>query len=427
MYQKYQAKAGLTVEKQTITETIQAAMRARQLLWADAQRVLWILLEALHQEINPNKPFDQKALAYWMIRNEAEIMKIKLEARAYQGIQQIIISHIWKLVDRDPSLYDVYKDALEEKTLFDISKIYEIESSEIKTRKALMAFAEELCSRFKMDIYDFPRQGLERIDTIIEQTEKFLDQIYSPHGAELGAEVFQEQHAEANKEQENKQETELLVNLQYQKANNFRFNEERYREEDVLREGFLSDAFMAQSENYRFYSYGDLGIKAPLLIIRSNDLSPLAGLSSDEATKPIRQLLVRIDQEGRYRFLACTAAAAEFYQEEFLRMKIEGISLDVKYALVGFDNHILCASHSLTKGEKERLMTSHEVNKMTVYAAFLNGEIKDPYILKEIIEDHQWNLHDYRSIVNKIVTRHVSSAPVQLVSGSIIERLCFFN
>ncbi len=50
----YTDHAGLTVGKeQTVTETIQAAMRERQLLDEDAQSITWLMFQALYREINP--------------------------------------------------------------------------------------------------------------------------------------------------------------------------------------------------------------------------------------------------------------------------------------------------------------------------------------------------------------------------------------
>lgn len=49
----YSDHAGLTVgKKQTVTETIQAAMRERQLLDENAQSITWLMFQALYREIN---------------------------------------------------------------------------------------------------------------------------------------------------------------------------------------------------------------------------------------------------------------------------------------------------------------------------------------------------------------------------------------
>ena len=64
----YRDRAALTVGKgQTITETIQAAMREQRLLKKDAQTITWVLFKSLYAQINKEAPleFDPRKIMSW--------------------------------------------------------------------------------------------------------------------------------------------------------------------------------------------------------------------------------------------------------------------------------------------------------------------------------------------------------------------------
>jgi len=127
--------------------------------------------------------------------------------------------------------------------------------------------------------------------------------------------------------------------------------------------------------------------------------------------------------DGSYHFLACTAAGAEFYREEFQRLKKDGVDVG-KYALIGFDNHVLCSTGNLTMEEKKTLEGSKAVHQMTTYTAFLNGQIKDPYVLRDIVKEYGWSQETFQQLTGEITKRHVSRHPIKLANHIFFEMLC---
>lgn len=422
--QKYSAQAGLTIGKnQTVTTTIQAAMRERQLLWDDAQTVHWMMLQALYEEINPGKEFDPKALFYWMIRNEGEEIKSKLVTRAYQGIQHVVTQHIWTLIDKGKLKYEDYKDKLEESTPFNPFNQYEVDSTEESTAVVLENYKKELCAFFKISTGSLSRAENANITEIVKQTSGLVEKIASPKGAELNAQVTQEQHVEHAQEQQQQQQQQ--VKTVFDGESNFNFRSEEYTQaQDGISADFMTDKMLGlEGSNYKPYTFDQIRANLPELIVHKDNLSPLTNGDSTTYTKPIKNLLVKCMPDGSYRFLACTAAGAAFYQKEIARLNDES-GEKPKYALIGFDGQVLCSSGNITSEEKVKLEGSTQVAQMTTYTAFLNGQIKDPYILRDIVKTYGWSEETYKQLITAITNRHVSRHPVKLATNSYFEMLC---
>lgn len=425
--QKYSACAGLTIGKnQTVTTTIQAAMRERQLLWDNAQTVQWMMLEALYKEINPDKEFDPKALFYWMIRNESEELKTKLVSRAHQGISRVLIQHVWKAIDEGQLNYSDYAEKLEETTAFNPFNMYELESEEKDTAGVLTAFANDLCKTLKIDQSTLSDDEQKKIKQIIEQTSSLVEKMPSPRSAELNALVCQEQQAEQAQQQQ--QQQQVQVQTMYDGTANFRFQEENYYQgAHAINADFLSDPKPGDpidADRPVLYTFDKTQARLPALLTHRSYLSPITSGSSTKYTKPISNILVKYLPDGTYRFLACTAAGANFYRSELQRFKERGDEVPGKFALIGFDNHILCSSGNMTSEEKRILENAKQVQQMTTYTAFLNGQIKDPYILRDIVKEYGWTQEVYQQLATAITERHVSRHPVRLINQTYFEMLC---
>ncbi len=425
--QKPTACAGLTVgKKQTVTDTIQAAMRERQLLWDDAQTIIWIMLESLHKEVSPTSTaFDPNALFQWMIANEAQELKVKIINRAYQGINHEVEKYIWGLIDTNRASYQSYKEQLEEKVLTEPYDLYEIESEEIETTDALSRYSNHLKNRFDLDESQLPKECRDNIAQIIRQTKDLVDKIPSPHGAELNALVFQEnQQVAQNQEQQDQQQQQrqqlIQLNQLFTGQGAYKFTREKYGEGDRLSDRPIADLASKDSHYDSFKFHFDA--PSPQLIIHKEYLSPLVDHDSQKFTKPISNMLVQILPDHTYRFMGCTAEGAEFYRTEFQRLK--GKLGDVKFALIGFDHHILLSTDNLTRQEAQLLTQSPEVAEMTAFAAFLNGEINDLQALVRLIKKLGWNQETYKTVVEEIRHRHVSRHIIQLLSNPILEIEC---
>lgn len=435
--QAYTACGGLTVGPgQTITETIQAAMRQRLLLAEKGQTIVWVLLEALYKEINPNaKTFDPKGLFLWMLHNEAVQLEKKLIMRAYQGIDQIMKGPVWKKIDqttRDKNihfLHAFYKPLLVETMNFDPYHMYELETEEMPSATVLEAYIKQIRDKYYLgDAEELPLTDQEKasLALIVSQTQALIEKLTQPHGVELNGEVYQEQtmqQQEQNQDQEMNQNLQIFQNIDVNSQ--FQFQEEFYTPE---KDGLAVPNFLMKdfAPEYRQYDFGQAGVsvdRLPPLIVHRSYLSPMQGKASSEFTKPITNILMQILTDGTHRFLACTAKAAEFYVEEFQRAKAAGTRFNAKYALIGFDNHILC-SYGLNEEDRRTIPELDVVVQMTTYAAFLNGRIKNPYVLKSIIDQYKWSYKEYKAIADIIASRHVSKQSMELMGNRVLESLC---
>lgn len=175
---------------------------------------------------------------------------------------------------------------------------------------------------------------------------------------------------------------------------------------------------------YQKYRFDGVNVDLPPLVVHRDYLSPLEGFNSTTFTKPISNILVKCLPDGSYRFLACTAAGSEFCRKEFQHLKESGSGDVGKYALIGFDNHTLYSSSNLTLEEKKTLEGSPAVHQMTTYTAFLNGQIKDPYVLRDIVKKYEWSKDTFQKLIEGITKRHASHHPIKLTNHSFFEMLC---
>lgn len=414
--QSFQACAGMTVgKKQTISETIQAAMRQRQLLKHQGQTIVWIMLESLYKNMQPYKAYNGDLefslgnLLFLMTKNEAEQSETKIVARAFQGIQSILLQYLWQAKEKsskDGGDASQYRSWFTEETGASFYWLYEKETKEIASSTVLKEYALNYCKRLGVQWSDIPLYFTRKITTIIQQTEKFVKNI-SQDNSDLN--IFDVMECEEKNEEE--LELEESSNMgSCQKA-----KKELYYKGDELKANFLTDP-----NNYCLYTFGSLNLKLPHLFVHKEFLSPFENQNSMQVTKPITTLLLQILPDSTYRFVACTALGLDFYNNQLYHLKKEKIVLPEKYALVGFDAQLQGTSWDIPEIEREKIINSFEVKKMTVYIAFLNGQIKDLAIFKQIVKEYGWSSGDYSSLCEMISQRHVSRHPLQLPELSFL-------
>lgn len=415
--QSFQACAGMTVGKnQTISETIQAAMRQRQLLKHKGQSIVWIMLESLYKNLQPYKiyngelEFSLAKLLFLMTKKEAEQSETKIVARAFQGIQSILLQYLSQTKEKSSKYHSDashYRSWFTEESGASFYWLYEKETKEIESSTVLKKYALNYCKRLGIQWSDIPQYYTRKIDIIIQQTEKFVKNISQDSSNLNTIEIM---------EGEEKNEEELELEQNSDMGSHHKAKKEVYHEEDELKENFLTIP-----SNYCLYTFDSLHLNLPNLFVHKEFLSPFENQNSMQVTKPITTLLLQILPDRPYRFVACTALGSDYYNNQLYRLKRKQIALPEKYAIVGFDAQLQGTSWDISEIEREKIINSFEVKKMTVYMAFLNGQIMDRAIFKVIAKEYGWSCADYSLLCEKISQRHVSRRPLQLPECSFLQ------
>ncbi|GAB4222745.1 MAG: hypothetical protein Tsb005_15550 [Gammaproteobacteria bacterium] len=430
----FEDHAGLTVGPgQTVTQSIQAAMRERQLLEENAQSITWMMFGELYREIYPNdgENFDPRKVFHWMISNEARELETKIVARAYQGIYQVISDFALRMVE-EGSNYSAYdcRYALEQTQSVSPYNLYELETKNYQTEQALSAYAKSLQQAFRLARYgiELPPDEQARIDTIIKQTSALIAELPASPTSPINAEVQQEMQTEMEQEQEQEQEMKTKFDV----ANDFVFELETY----TAHQDSLTAAFDTKLRNPAArYQYLQLpkcnDIKLPELLIcpehfavtkikRTNEVSQT--LNTIEQLKPIKLLLIKFMPDGRQQYLACTAAGAEYYS--FLINNERLSDKQPRYALVTTDGDILQTSNNLNYDTCQQLIQQDNCQQMLTYTQFLNGQITKPNVLSGLIKALAWTEKQYETVVDAITDVHVASTPLALLNNASLAKLC---
>jgi hypothetical protein len=434
----YNDHAGLTVGKgQTITETIQAAMRERQLLDDDAQTITWIMFQSLYQQICPDAPedsFDLRQLFYWMIRNEAKEIEIKLINRAYQGIDQIIMSAAWEKISGG------HIDLIANVRIFqDLSPWhnYEIESCEQDASSVLGDYVNKLLDRLNNGVSDeayiqLSVEGTTLIDKIIADTSALISKLQSPPKVALNNEVLQEMQIEQMQQQEIQQEKRMKNT--FDKVQSFVFAVEEYSPVKDSLEAMFEFFTKTKQQRWREQHYKQLqlpncqDIVHPALFFCQQHFAVFkqaaskASTSNLEQLKPIKILLVKVTPENDMKYLACTAAGAEYYSCQLNNNKFS--VNDPAYVMLTIDGDILCISDNISQSKYIEMIATVECQQMMTYAHFLNGKINNVISLSEIIKAQHWTQQNYVDLANAIASVHVSQSPVSLLENAALEKAC---
>lgn len=403
-------RAALTVgKKQTMTETIQAAMRERQLLRGQGQSIFWLILQGLSKSINPEGVTSVKELFYWMIANEAQILSKKLMMRAYQGIQQIIEEELLK----QESLSGV-GEALEKQQQHSVFETYELVSEFLPTATTLRQYYIHLARRNELVLSP---DAIERINKIIAQTEALIAKMQSPHGPELHQEVLQEQeHSHEytmEEESEQEQEEELTIEKRDFYEYDYTFRPQPYsREDDGLDKLALLDEAHLNPDNQWLLKQDSrlrsLTKEMPPIIISQKFI----GITrKDIHMKPIRHFLVQQAPDGKLLYFALSTTGLEFYRKE-----IRGSDLPegYKYAIIGDGGHILYSSTNVDESDREALVNAPDVIQMINFISLLNGQLKDPRIIGEIARRYNWTRDDFSTIIQYIERGNASKHKIHI-------------
>ncbi len=427
----YSDKAGLTIGKeQTVTQSIQASMRERQLLCDDAQTVIWIMFKTLYQEINPHREhFDLESVFYWMIANEAKPTESKIVMRAYQGIDREIEAIVWSNIRSAKKNYKDYEEKLQKSFSLSAWNNYEIESEMNEAETVLNDYVNDRCKDFNIDRLTLPLPTGERIKLLIKETIRLIQEMRQPKGVELNCEVYQEQQAE--KEQEQEQQIKEIVKSIFDKTLSFTFNLEIYDDSDKLEIIFSERGkkkYYYSSEYQQLTLKGCQHLSLPPLLIRPQDFYPLKSTPSNmandplQALKPIKVLLLRMTNYNDLQFLACTTAGAEFFYHQITNLNSQGNK--VTYALIGIDSNLLLTSKNMSSQQKSQLDNSEQIQEYVTFASFLNGQMNNSQLLSQIIRKYGWTKENYLCLADAIAKIHVSRCPMNLHNIASLEKLC---
>lgn len=435
----YQNNAGLTIGKeQTLTETIQAAMRQRKLLEKDAQTITWIMFQELYRAIytkTQQDTFDRKKLIYWMIKNEAKEVENKIINRAYQGIEQAVKEVVWNEIKNDPKQFAKYETALEEQQAHEPYNLYELESNKNNTETVLTNYVEEMLTKFNLTKGALPAATIERVQKIITETHLLIaqleDQPKSDAKADIGVEVQQEMQQMSNEEEE--MEQEQRIKTKNDTMRDFVLAVETYDDQNDSLAVIFNIDNKGQASRYRIPQFDQCEeILQPDLLLCPEHFKVIEWQGQNhekevviQALKPITNLLVQIMPDHQMRFVACTAAGMEFYSNQIKNNKHDGSY--PAYAIISTQGSVLYHSDNIALAELNALIASEQSQKMQTYAHFLNGEISNPLLLSQIIKQQGWDQPQYTRLAQAIANIHVSRQPVRLVGDEVLESFCGWN
>lgn len=427
--------AGLTAgQKQTVTDTVQAALRERQLLDEGAQSVTWVLFQSLYHTIDPKAApgtFDPKKLMYWLLRNEAKDIEAKIINRAYQGIYQAISKVAWEETAKNPSKVNSsegFKAELTEAQSLSPFEIYELDSTMAGTTKVLEGYRNRLLSQFGYEKrkIPIPKEILERVNQIIMETAHLMAELPSPPKCQLGNEVQQEMKTQLTEQQKQQQQSQMRVQNKNDTAHDFVFAKEQYslKGDNLLtifdRNNAQSNYVPIKLPNCEQLKHPELLFRADLFAVtkdaNNNTNEPISEL------KPINMLLVKIMPDQSMQYCACTAAGGEYYS--YLINNNLLTKTDPAYAIITTDGAILSMSNNIDLKTCHTLTNNDQSKKMCAYAEMLNGNVANPAVLAQVIKEQGWQQEDYEKIANAVTNVHVAQTPINLLKNKVLENRC---
>ena len=418
----YQDRAGVTIGKeQTLTDTIQAAMRERQLLREEAQSVVWILFRSLYETIKPGaSEFDLNEVFLWMVQNQARRDANKVLIRAYQGLDQLIDHFARSQVAKGILDAKDIKHTLSKPVRLSISEMYELMSKEENSDIVLEEYVKGLCERYKVQRTDFPKEMEDQIKRIINETNLLIPKINYPHGSELNAEVMHEQQQLEETKQEQQQKQELQINLNYHSNADIILMLETYDKTDDI-----ELIFSLQNKHYRPFSLpGCKDISMPELLMNPRHFTPIQqqDYSQIQFMKPIDNLIIQRNPDGNFRFLACSAAGAKLFREQIKTKQFKDDS--PSYIMLDSMGSVQFKSANTSKQMVRECEQSESFTDMISYLQLLNGQIYYPERMSEFIKKYGITQKMYCQLVSAIKKIHISPRPVELENLPYLESLC---
>jgi hypothetical protein len=133
-------------------------------------------------------------------------------------------------------------------------------------------------------------------------------------------------------------------------------------------------------------------------------------------------LLVQLSPEGDLKYLALTAAGAEFYADQLDDPDLS--ARDPGYALINLEGDIFQFSKNTSLEKCKDIIASDECQQMLHYVEFLNGKIRDPLQLSTVVKEHGWDERDYKALSKLVHSVHVSHHPVELQDNPALQQAC---
>ncbi len=420
----YQDKAGLTVGKQqTVTETIQAAMRERKLLEPNAQSVTWIMFQTLYQQIHPdnNNEFDLRKIFKWLIKNEAESIETKLIARAYQGIHQAISEYALNQISLNPESYAQYAALFESQQSISPFDLYEIESNKEQTSEVLSGYCNSLLHEFNIPKSYLLTSGGQRVQKIIKETSELIEFLDDPPKTQVGVEVEQAVEQEAQEQTKGQTQEQQRVKTRLDSVSHYHLVAEQY---DVQKDS-ITTLFDNPSYQQLALPHCD-NIKLPdLRFLPAHFAVTNLGIQEPgklTELKPINQLLIRILPNSSIQYVACTAAGLEFYSNQIQQQSFtEG---SPAFAIVSLDGTILSRSNNITMEKLTNMISGQSCQRMFAYSHLLNGKISQPEVIAKLIRENNISYEDFIRIVDAIQNVHMSHHPISLLDHQALYALC---
>lgn len=423
----------LTVgEEQTATDTIQALKRNRAAC-QENQTVEWVLSEKMVEVIGGKgkEALTPKEIVTWMINNEAKEQEKKLWLRFQQGIETIFVEHVKEKIKgskspfEDPH-YERYANFFRK-----IATAKPIDRYYLPPAQESLEAKQQLLNEMILNIYQgklgyddkewlqLDPQGRKDLQLLVTQTTTLLEKITGSIG-ELSAEAVQEQEQIQEQVQQQEQNMELEVLRGNQEISP---RIERYESVDysITNKDFISTKLLTEPQpaqgnkqkNHRFFGdwlqtavKGRMKAKAPD--------APLPKSLEDEAAqkqwreafplifstnffvaggylRPVKSLLVEMEIDSRtklpsYKFVALSTEGFDHYRQELLKGKGQP---GKRYLLVGKDGTVIQKGKGglhPNDQEVEALLESPQLEKAINAALLLEGKIRDPEALAEIID-----------------------------------------
>lgn len=421
----YKDRAGLTIGKeQTLTDTIQAAMRERQLLRDDAQSVVWVLFQDLYTKINPNaSEFDLNQVFLWMIQNQAKRDEHKILMRAYQGIEQLIESHAQDLIATGALKPEAYRRHLAKPMDLSIWSMYELESEDGPTEVILQAYVHNLKKQLGMhEHYQLPDAVNKPVQRIITETSLLVPTTKRPHGSELSAEVLHEQEQQQQQKQEQQQQQEQKQTLLtiYNSKTDIELMLEIYDDKDVLEAIFANN-----NANYVNLTLpGCEHISLPALIINPRHFVPIVQKNYErlQFLKPIDNVIIQCQTDGSYRYLACSLMGAKVFREQLKNREWSADS--PSYIIMNSFGTFLYKSTNASPETVRNCRLSPSFVDMLAYLELLQGQITRTKAMHQFLVKYAIDKTKYNNLVSAIKQIHVSPKPVELEDLPYLESLC---
>ncbi len=414
---------GITIGKgQTLSGTIQAAMRERLLLEEEAQTLIWIIFIELYQKISSNKgSFDLRIILSWMVKNDANALNNKIINRAYQCIQRAIKTQVKKRIRAGLMSPEAIKPLIGQLQSVDPYLIYELDSYDDVPEKVLGAYIDELCTLAHLDRQkDLSEHCLSRLSLIIQKTSSLIKLLAKPQGAELNAQVFQEQ-MQVVKQQLVVQQQQMSQNMQ-SLGNKFSFAAEVYsRKTDSLDKVFAPDSEYKGVAMYLEQMSDEMLI--PSLRLNYRHFLPYSHIKVRNALthyRPVQAVLILINNEI-VNFIACTAAGIQFFETLIREVSPQDRN---HYILLGAEVNVLSASLNVTAELKSRVIANQPIRDVITLIALLNGRVRDVEEMVSFIQRHHWTRKDFDAVINAVQKMHISRSQVELSSIPDLAQRC---